>query len=920
MGLDIGSRLGHYHVTALIGEGGMGEVYRARDTKLDRDVALKVLPEAFTQDPDRLARFEREAKVLASLNHPNIAAIYGLEEAGDTRALVLELVEGPTLADRIKQGPIPLDEALPVAKQIAEALEAAHEAGVIHRDLKPANIKVKDDGTVKVLDFGLAKALDPNPGGDPSQSPTLTAAATQMGVTMGTAAYMSPEQARGKPTDRRADIWAFGAVLFEMLTGTRVFEGEDVSVTLANVIKEEPQWGRLPEGVSQSLQVYLQRCLEKDPTRRVQAIGDVRLAIDGVFEPAPRRSSAVSDNPNLRVWQRPVPAATVVFAIAAFAGVLGWMLSPPRVVESRVQRFTISPAAPETVGISRGRRDIAISPDGSRVVYTGSGGSPFRLLVRPVDALAATPLETIGTPVLEPFVSPDGAWLGFLDGQSAPEEFVLKRVSILGGPAVTICDTGAQTLGADWGEDDTIVFGNVVPSGLWHVAATGGDPVELTIPGENVNHAWPDILPGGRGVLFTILRGQVRGRALSTDGDIGGASEIAVLDLETGEQRVLVAGGTAPRYSPTGHIVYGVSGTLRAVGFDVDRLQVTHPTPVPVLPGVMTKSSGAVNFDLADDGSLVYVSGGEVLVGGVERTLAWVDRDGYEEALDLPPRVYGMPRLSPDAIRLAVTIPDQDGFDDVWVADLARGTLTRLTTTPGQDSAGLWSPDGERVVFASDRDGSVGLYSVAADDTNDIEHLATVEDALYVVPSGWSPDGDALVFEYSNAGGGPDIGVLLMEGEGSWRPLIESASSERGPTISPDGQWIAYTSDESGERLVYVDRFPELGRRITVSRGHAHDPVWAPDGRELFHLTDGDDRTLTAVPVQLGADLHLGEAVDLFEGEYAVRLEFRDWDVSPDGQRFVRLKPPSSSATEGEIEAILVQNWFEELKRLVPVD
>ena len=910
MALEVGSRLGHYDVTALIGEGGMGQVYQATDTKLKRQVALKILPEAFSADPERLARFQREAEVLASLNHPNIAAIHGLEEADGIRALVLELVEGPTLADRIKQGPIRLDEALPIAKQIAEALEAAHEAGVIHRDLKPANIKVRDDGAVKVLDFGLAKAFQPD-ASDPSlsQSPTisLTAAATQMGMVIGTAAYMAPEQAKGLPVDKRADIWAFGAVLFEMLTGRKLFEAGDVSEMLASVLIKDPDISSMGSHVPDYVRSLVRRCLVKDPRQRMRDIGDVRLAMEGAFETTVSQPS-VAVARNLQVWQRPVVIAAAALVIG---GLAVWALTRPESVALRVERFAIPPPAPVKVRISPTRRDIAISPDGTRVVYATdlAGENSPQLYVRPVDALTATLLQGLGNIAFGPFVSPDSAWLGFVTGSgSQAPDYVLKRVSILGGPTITICNTGGLTLGADWADDNTIIFGTIASSGLWRVSANGGDPEELTMLGaeDGVNHGWPHVLPGSRAVLFTILAGNAIEQA-----------QIAVLNVETGEQRVLVSGGSAARYASTGHIVYGVGGTLRAVGFDLDRLELTNPNPVPVLPGVVTKSSGAANFDLARDGSLVYVAG--QVSGGAERTLVWVDREGNEEPLDLPPRAYGWPRLSPDATRLLVTIQDPENVD-VWIADVTRGTLAKLTTDPARDVNGLWTPDGERVVFMSQREG-VGLYWVAADGTGDVEQLMTIEDARYIRPYGWSPDGNTLVFEYAMVDFSPEIGVLSMEGDRTWEPLIHTAAAERAPAISPDGQWIAYTSNETGDRLVYVARFPDLTGRLTVSRGHAHDPVWAPDGRELFHLSTVNDSVTTVVPVEPGTNLRLGEATDLFEGDYVVSNQFRQWGVSPDG-RFLRLRALSTSRTETDAvpEAILVKNWFQDLRRLVPVD
>ena len=735
MSLAPGTSIGHYDVTSLLGEGDMGQVWQATDTQLNRQVALKILPDAFATDPDRLARFTREAQILASLNHPNIAAIYGIEEDEGTRALVLELVEGPTLADRIAQGPVPLDEALPIAEQIAEALEAAHEQGVIHRDLKPANIKVREDGTVKVLDFGLAKALDPAPDVDPSQSPTLTAAATQMGVIMGTAAYMSPEQARGKPVDRRADIWAFGVVLYEMLTAARAFEGDDVSLTLSAVLQREPEWDGLPANVPHGLNTYLRRCLQKDPRQRVQAIGDVRLAMEGAFETTVQATPVPTEGASaqLRVWQRPVPAALIGLVLAALTGVAVWDLKPQAPPSPRpLVRFAITPPAPE-LGISNTAPDLTISPEGTHIVNPagGSGG----LVVRALDQLEAARQPELGQ-VVSPFMSPDGATVGFVSGTGGG---LLRRVSLFGGPAVTICSLpgGPLGFGASWGADDTIIFGTGQPSGLWRVSAGGGEPEELTTPNAElgeVNHQWPEILPGGRAVLFTITRA----------GPVENA-QIAVLDLETGAQTVLVRGGSNPRYSPTGHIVYGVGGTLRAVGFDLDRLAVTT-NALPVLDGVITKGSGAANFSFSRDGTLVYVPGTDT-GSGLQRTLVWVDREGREEPLALDPGGYDRPRVSPDGTRVAVDVLGPEGTD-VWISDVARGTRSILTPDPAADGSPLWTPDGERAVFASAREGSSGLFWKVADGTGAVDPLLTVEDAQRPNPSDWSPDGNELIFYY----------------------------------------------------------------------------------------------------------------------------------------------------------------------------
>ena len=544
MPLNVGSRLAHYDVTALIGEGGMGQVYQATDTKLNRQVALKILPEAFASDPDRLARFQREAQVLASLNHPGIAAIYGLEEdeTDNTRALVLELVEGPTLADRIAQGPIPVDEALPIAKQIAEALEAAHEAGVIHRDLKPANIKVKADGTVKVLDFGLAKALDPSPETDPSQSPTLTAAATQMDVIMGTAAYMSPEQARGKPVDRRADIWAFGVVLYEMLTGTKPFPGDDISQTLARVIDRDPDWGALPKVLPPALYTYLRRCLQRDPKERIRDMGDVRLAMEGAFETTVSAVTEPTVAPRLRAWQRPIPAAVAALVIAAIAGGMVWgLVSPAPAPAGTVTRLPFILPEGDVMGIATG---MALSPDGRMLVYAARREGARQLFVRTRDQMTVRPLG--GTDgARHPFFSPDGAWVGFFADGS------LKKVALAGGPPVTLCAAGLRR-GATWGPDDTIVFASSDASGLMQVSAAGGEPRPLTEPSEGSFHLWPTFVPGAEAVLYTIAE----------PGNLD-AFEVAVVSPDTGAQQTLV-GGTYGTVTASGHLVFGREASLTA--------------------------------------------------------------------------------------------------------------------------------------------------------------------------------------------------------------------------------------------------------------------------------------------------------------------------------------------------------------------
>ncbi len=918
MALEVGSRLGHYSVTALIGEGGMGQVYQATDTKLNRQVALKILPEAFATDPDRLARFQREAHVLASLNHPNIAAIHGLEESDDTRALVLELVEGPTLEDRIKQGPIPVDEALPIAKQIAEALEAAHEAGVIHRDLKPANIKVRDDGTVKVLDFGLAKALDTAPEGDPSQSPTLTAAATQMGVIMGTAAYMSPEQARGKPVDKRADIWSFGLVLFEMLTGQRVFEGNTVPETLAKVLETEPDWQALPKTIPATVLDLLRRCLERESWQRLRDIGDARIETMRLLTGSGGVTTAAAAAGTRPATPKLIPSvagATILAAVVT--GLAVWSVTRvdgPTPVPIRRYAINIGPTAPlQPEGLSA---QPVLSPDGVYLAYVADHGDTSQLFVRPLDQLEALPIP--GTEgAINPFFSPDGEWIGFF----ADDE--LKKVSIRGGAPQTLC-AAPRHRGGTWVTDDTIIFAapnrESVGEGLFRVAAAGGEPESLTMPdvtrGERI-HRWPAILPGRAAILFTVFT-TTRWNTDSND------AQIAVLSLETGEYHALAETGTSPRYVPTGHLVFGRHGALWAAPFDLDQLETTGPA-VPIREQVeMDAPRGTVPFTFSRDGLLIYASGGEV---GAQETsqLVWVDRLGNEEPLPLDPRPgYFEPRLSPDGGRLAVRFFDEtQGTFDLGVFDLERGTFTRLTTAGSYNENPIWTPDGERIIFGSNRTGTFDVYWTPADGSGPAERLTTSDHDLS--PHGLSPDGQTVAV-WSSIGGLSDIALLSMEGA-QIEPLLE-AQAVRGisPTFSPDGRWLAYASSESGRAEIYVQPFPDEDRRSLISNSGGQEPAWAADGRGIFYRVE--DRMM-AVQVEAEPVFTPGRPRELFrwsqeliENDLTMAVLPRAYDVAADG-RFVMVKPVVEGLEDlnrRPTALIAVEGWFEELERLVPTN
>ena len=899
MPLDPGTTLGPYAVTAKIGEGGMGEVYRARDTKLDRDVALKVLPQAFTDDPDRLARFEREAKVLASLNHPNIGGIHGLEESEGVRALVLEYIEGPTLADRIKQGAIPVDEALPIAKQIAEALEAAHEAGVIHRDLKPANIKVRDDGTVKVLDFGLAKALDSTPEGDPSQSPTLTAAATQMGVIMGTGAYMSPEQARGKPVDKRADIWAFGAVFYEMLTGQRAFGGEDVSDTLAAVLRDDVSLDALPSETPARLRQVLTTCLQREPKHRIHDMADVRLAIEGAFETTVGSSDAAAVV-QVAWWQRPVSLIGIAGVVALAVGLLAWIVMSPSPL--RIARFSIAPL--EDVLTASSTHDLAFSPDGLHAVYRGRDA----LYVRRLDQV--TPVAIPGTQLgYSPFFSPDGEWVGFQDNSTGVAS--LAKVPLDGGAIVQIMELPGQEfllLGASWADDDTIVFAASEPSGgLWRVPASGGERESVTAAKDTAPfHLWPHVLPGGRACLFTMLNNAL------------GTGQIAVVDLDTGEQTVLIEEGTSPRYLPTGHLVYATTnGSLHAVSFDTDSLRVTG-TAVPVLDNVLTKRMGVADFAVGDDGSLLYVEGAGR--GAEYGQLVWVDLQGSIEPLPFLPSSYSSPRLSPDGSRAVVVQRGEDGNIDLHVLDLASGYPSRLTFHPESDGWPLWTPDGQHIVFQSQRDGG-GVFRKAANGSGQVERLSDKT----VAPSSWSRDGQ-LVFMWSEDRHllKADVGTLDLE-SGDDRMLLENETSELLPAVSPNGRWIVYVGDETGAFRVHARSFPDLTADgpWQLSDGIASSPTWAPDGSAVYYRGPAQGESgfwMMRVPVTAEPVFRPGTPERLFDVSRFVPVQpgsGRRYDPHPDGERFLMIQQVDTVESAG---LVLVQNWFEELKARVPTE
>jgi eukaryotic-like serine/threonine-protein kinase len=892
---DVSNRVvNSYQLVSLLGAGGMGEVYRARDTRLNRHVALKVLPDAFAADAERLARFKREAQLLASLNHPYIASIYGFEESGTTHALVLELVEGPTLADRIAQGPLPLDEALPVARQIAEAIEAAHEQRVIHRDLKPANIKLRPDGTVKVLDFGLAKALEPAGAvsDSVSMSPTLTSpSALGHGMILGTAAYMSPEQARGKTVDKRCDIWAFGCVLYEMLTGRRPFEGEDVTEILARIIEQEPDLDALPVSTPASIRRLLRRCLEKDRRNRLPDIGVARIEIDDALA---LPVDAGSRGAAARGVSARVSPAWMVIAAFIIGTVIALMYSRLPAAESRLLVRASIPLA-ERLDFGVQQPALAISPDGTRVVYRTLGGGSLRsrlLNYSESSVIAGTEGAS------NPFFSPDGRSLAFFVGPA------LKKVSFDGGVVVTITtlprNVGAQGYrGGAWADNGVIAFSPSTGAGLFVVSDRGGEAKPLTTLDSNAGetaHRWPHFLPGGRAILFTVK---------STNLQSFDDAQIVVRSLDTGEQHP-VAQGDSAQYLPTGHLLFARAGSLYAVRFDAARLAVTG-APVKVADSVTTHpESGGAQLAISRTGTLVYAEGGSRTA---ERPLLWVDRNGTARPLTERQASFLWPRISPDGRRIAVVI--DAAYSKIWVLDVERGTWTRASQLAGDQDRAVWMPDGAHLSFGGDPAGSgaVRVYS----DRSDGAGSATVlfDRTESASPLSWSPDGRVLLYRQIGATTGQDVWVYSADKQTS-TPLLQTPANEWSAAFSPNGRWVAYVSDDSGRADVYVRPFPGPGSRTQISIDGGTAPVWSRDGRELFFAKEG---ALFATSVTLSGVFTSGPVRRLFSGPYSFDEVTVNYDAAPDGQHFL---VPRSRIDSAPRQLELVLNWTEELKRLVP--
>ena len=889
MTLTSGTRLGPYEVVAAIGAGGMGEVFRAKDMKLGRDVAIKVLPAVFALDPERLARFEREARLLAALNHSNIAHIYGFESAaiadGTTvHFLAMEMVEGEDLAQRLLSGAIPADEAVAIAKQIADGLEEAHEKGIVHRDLKPANIRVTPDGKVKILDFGLARAYESEaagPGGNSqlSHSPTMSRHMTEAGIIMGTAAYMSPEQARGKAVDRRADIWSFGVVLFEMLSGERLFAGETVSDTLVAVLTREPDWSTLPAAIPPSVSALLRRCLERDPKQRLRDIGEARLSLN---DAASRSISAAAETaaPSAGAASTRRPAAWAMLAVAFAAGLLvaGWAMRRPQHPLS-VTRLSIPlPSGQVLTGGSP-----AITRDGRRIAYVAlDPGGESRLYLRALDRLESDAVQG-SEGARQPFFSPDGGRVGFFARGK------LLTASVSGGAPTAIADASYYSNGASWGDDDTIVFVPSLGSGLMRVPSFGGTPDQLTKPdeaGAGYAHTWPQIFASGHLVLFTTWGGAN-----------AGAAGTNVLDLETRKSTPISPSTWSVRYSASGHLLISGPRGVMAAPYDPLHPQVTRAQTFVIDDVAYDTSSSNSWFSVSDNGTLVYAPALSNL-----STFAWVDRKGGVTPIDVKAARFRDPSVSPDGAR--VVVEEDSAF---WAVDLRRGTRTRLASeNEVMNAYGGFRHDGQ-IVYSSNRGGDWDLYSVPAGGGEPTRLLARKGNQQYLSEA---PDGTIL---FSDRGQATGANLWTLSRDGKAQPFLVSPASNVGGQFSPDGRVVAYVSDETGRDEIYIRPFARPGEAVAVSTDGGHDPRWSRDGKELFYR-HGD--SFLAATISTASGLSAGDPHRLFDLRAAPgrSANHAGYDVGPDGRFLVLILDPRAIPTQLNV----VLNWFEELKAKVP--
>ena len=901
MNLEPGLQLLHYRLAEKIGEGGMGVVWLARDTSLDRDVAIKVLPAALAGEPERMARFEREARMLASLDHPNIAAVYGLHESDGTRFIAMEYIPGEDLAERLVRGPLSIEDTIDIAGQVAEALEAAHEQGVIHRDLKPANIKRTPDGKIKVLDLGLAKALATETSGDApsvSLSPTVTSAGTVAGTLLGTAGYMSPEQAKGRVVDRRTDIWAFGVVVHEMLTGRKLFEAETISETLAAVLRDEVCLDDLPTETPAALVQVLNRCLDRDPRSRLRDIGEARIALSSDAPTAIVATTEAAQVVAPAAGRRLLP--WILVAALAIVAAVGWWSASSRPDENNELLSLVATFPPDNLELPPNQMELmALSPDGTTLAVILEKDSESQLYTR---ALNGTDFEVMpGTKgAVTPFFSPDSRWIGFFaDSQ-------LKKIPIGGGTPVTVCDSLGNNRGATWGTDDIITFSPHFNRPLMRVPGFGGVPTELTTvdvdDGERT-HRWPQAVPDEDLILFTV--------GTMDSPESYDEARIDAIRLSTGERKTILERASMARYVPTGHLIFGREGFLFAVPFDIDRLEALG-NPVPVMENVSgMRASGVVHAGVANNGLLAYVAGASRTR---ERRLVWRDIDGGKQPLPVPVGGYDNPRVSPDRTRVAMQIGGANNFD-IWVLQLEQETLTRLTFE-GDNTNPVWSPDGRNIAFGSIRDNAlVTTYFKAANGSGRAERMLSPEKLKereegsgQILPTDWSPDGSTLFVEYVNTLGS-NLGAIV---DGEFEIILETPALENGASLSPNEKWLVYQSDETGEIQIFVRSRDGSGGKWLVSTDGGNRPTWSQDGKKIYYRRQ---RTLQVASIEeSGGSLKIGRPQTLFDDIESITGVY-DYAVF-DRDRFLFVEEVGNSSSPRGVT--VVTNWLDELKRQVP--
>ena len=904
MSLAPGTKLGRYEIRSKIGAGGMGEVYRARDEKLNRDVAIKVLPAALSENADRINRFEQEARAAGTLNHANILAVYDFGVHGDASYVVSELLEGDTLRDLLDKRSLITRKAVEYAVQLTDGLATAHDKGIVHRDLKPENLFITRDDRLKILDFGLAKLLQPPTLDVPQTEIETRKVHTDPGTVMGTVGYMSPEQVRGQTVDQRSDIFSFGAILYEMLSGQRAFRRDTAPETLTAILKEEPtDLSQINGNVNPSLEKIVRRCLEKQPARRFQTASDLGFALEALSTPSgsqlPSMSAAIKPGPPARLF----PSSRLAWIVAAvlFVGLLATLLfaiarsRQPARASAPIVRYNITAPGKSTLGLVRWPA-VALSPDGSTLAFVATTDGVNRLYVRKRDEIEARVLP--GTEgAAEPVFSPNGRWIAFI------ADFTLKKVQ-LDGPVTSIVKV-ADARGVSWTSDDTLIYAPGATDGLSRISGVGGTPQEISKIDHRKNertHRWPQVLPNGKAVLFTV------GTLDSPDNYE--QAKIEALILATGERRAVLEGASMARYVPTGHLVFARGGGLYAIGFNPDTL-TTSGAAEPILQGVAgDATTGAAQFSIAHDGTMAYVPGGP---GANQRRLFWVDRSGNFQPIDVPPAQYNDIRISPDGSRVAL-LTGSSGSGDVWIYDFGRATSTRFTFNVANASP-VWSADGKNIFYTqidATKENRATIMRKPADGSREAEAVTSIENSAYL--KAIMSDGASAIVDYKIQTDRADIGLLSLAQGSPVSDIINTPFNDYAAALSSDNRWLAYQSNESGRPEIYVRDMSAKGARRQVTTEGGEEPHWSRDGRELYYR---NNNSFMSVPIETTAAFQSGKPVQLFRGIYDLRSNSGvSYDVDPKGGRFLMIRLVDDVNPPTEVRVVL--NWFDELRRLVP--